>query len=322
MGRRYLGQLGEREAVNEVFVVSDKQLRPNRNGNLYLQMRLTDRTGSVNAMMWNASDRSADDFDVGDYVRIEGTTQYYNGNMQIIVTQVELAEPGDVNEEELIQIDREQTERHMARLAAILRDIKNVSILNLVEAFLLDEALIARFKRAPAGVKTHHAYPGGLLEHVVSVMELAILVAPRYDAVDQDLLVMGAFLHDIGKLEELTYDRHLGYSDEGQLIGHLVQGVGILERKIDEATKLSGEPFPGEIAMRLKHMIVSHHGEVEFGSPKVPMTFEAIALRYLDDLDAKINNFQQIIRDDVNVDSQWTTYQPNLGRKLYKGNKQ
>ena len=322
MGRRYLGQLGEREAVNEVFVVSDKQLRPNRNGNLYLQMRLTDRTGSVNAMMWNASDRSADDFDVGDYVRIEGTTQYYNGNMQIIVTQVELAEPGDVNEEELIQIDREQTERHMARLAAILRDIKNVSILNLVEAFLLDEALIARFKRAPAGIKTHHAYPGGLLEHVVSVMELAILVAPRYDAVDQDLLVMGAFLHDIGKLEELTYDRHLGYSDEGQLIGHLVQGVGILERKIDEATKLSGEPFPGEIAMRLKHMIVSHHGEVEFGSPKVPMTFEAIALRYLDDLDAKINNFQQIIRDDVNVDSQWTTYQPNLGRKLYKGNKQ
>ncbi len=319
MSRRYISQMGERENIDDVFVVAEKQLRPNRNGNLYLLLRLMDRTGTVNAMMWNASDRSGQGFENGDYVRVEGTTQHYNGNLQIIVNRVQPAEPRDVNEEELVQIDRDKGERIMSRVAEMLRGIEDIPLRNLAEAFLIDDTLLEGLKLAPAGIKAHHAYQGGLLEHVASLMELSQLVADRYDELNRDLLVMGAFIHDIGKLRELTFDRALGYSDEGQLIGHLVIGIQILEEKIAEATKLSGEEFPTETALRLKHMIISHHGQPEFGSPKVPMTFEAVALRSLDELDARIGSFRQIMRDDVNDDSSWTSYQPALGRKLFKG---
>lgn len=317
--RRYISQLGERENIDDIFVVTEKQLRPNKNGNLYLLMRLSDRTGTVNAMMWNASDRTGRDFDSGDYVRVEGTTQHYNGNLQIIVSRVGPAELGEVNEEELLQVDQQQGEKLSSRLADMLRAISDVNLQYLGEAFLVDERLMKNLRLAPAGIKAHHAYQGGLLEHIVSLMELALVVADHYEEIDKDLLVIGAFLHDIGKLRELTYERGLGYSDEGQLLGHLSIGIEMLDQKIAEAAKLSGEAFPNELALRLKHMIISHHGQPEFGSPKVPMTFEAVALRNLDELDAKIASFRQVIRDDINDGSGWTNYQPNLGRKIFKG---
>jgi 3'-5' exoribonuclease len=319
MPRRFISQFGEREKIDDVFVVTEKQLRPNKNGNLYLMMRLSDRTGTVSAMMWNANDRTGRDFDSGDYVRIEGTTQHYNGSMQIIVNYVEPAEPGIVNEDELLQVDQQQSEKLMSRLADLLRAISDVNLQYLGEAFLVDEELMRAFKAAPAGIKAHHAYQGGLLEHVVSLMELAVMVANHYPEVDKDLLVMGAFLHDVGKVRELSFDRGLGYSDEGQLIGHLTIGIEMVDEKILEAEKLSGEKFPKEIALRLKHMVQSHHGEPNYGSPKVPMTFEAIALRNLDEMDSKIGTFRQIIQDDINDGSGWTNYQPNLGRKIFKG---
>lgn len=171
---------------------------------------------------------------------------------------------------------------------------------------------------APAGIKHHHAYAGGLLQHVVCLMELVQLVAPCYPQVHADLVLMGAFLHDIGKVDELTYDRVLGYSDEGQLVGHLVQGVLLLEQKVREAELWAGEPIPAEVVLDLKHMIVSHHGKLEFGSPKVPMTLEAVLLHYLDDLDAKLHSFDQLIKEDANVHSDWTVYHVPFGRKLYK----
>lgn len=319
MPRRFISQFGEREKIDDVFVVTEKQLRPNKNGNLYLMMRLSDRTGTVSAMMWNANDRTGRDFDSGDFVRIEGTTQHYNGSMQIIVNHVEPAEPGIVNEDELLQVDQQQSEKLMGRLADLLRAISDVNLQYLGEAFLVDEKIMRDFKAAPAGIKAHHAYQGGLLEHVVSLMELAIHVADHYEEVDKDLLVIGAFLHDIGKVRELSFERGLGYSDEGQLIGHLTIGIEMLDEKIAEAEKLSGETFPHETALRLKHMVQSHHGEPAFGSPKVPMTFEALALRNLDEMDSKIGTFRQIIQDDINDGTGWTNYQPNLGRKIFKG---
>jgi len=173
--------------------------------------------------------------------------------------------------------------------------------------------------RAPAGIKNHHAYHGGLLQHIVGLMEGVNRIAPCYPQIDRDLLLTGAMLHDIGKIDELGYQRDLTYTDEGQLIGHLVMAVSLLDRKIGEAEKLSGEPFPTEIALRLKHMIVSHHGEYEYGSPKLPMTVEAVALYCLDNLDAKVFSFQQQLRDDPNIGSPWTNFNPNLGRKLFKG---
>jgi 3'-5' exoribonuclease len=201
----------------------------------------------------------------------------------------------------------------------MLRSVENFHLRNLAECYLMDESFMARFTAAPAGVKKHHAYRGGLLEHVVSLMELTRLVAPRYADLDADLLLIGAFLHDIGKVEELTYERDLAYSDAGQLIGHAVLAVGILDEKIREAERLSGEQFPEELGLRLKHMIVSHHGQYEFGSPKLPMTLEAIALHLLDNLDAKMHSVGQLIREDANTESSWTPYQADQQRKFYKG---
>lgn len=316
--RRFINQLGEREDIDEVFIASEKQLRPNRNGNLYLQLRLSDRTGSINAMMWNASNSVYHAFDNGDFVHVQGTSQVYNGNMQIIVNQIDEAEPGNINEDDFVHLTAKDHENLTNELKENLRGIEDFHLKSLAESFLMDEAFMNQFTSAPAGIKHHHAYAGGLLEHVVHLMRVVKAIAPFYPVANYDILVMGTFLHDVGKIDELTYDKALGYSDEGQMIGHLVQGVSILEQKLRETNDLINEPFPEALAMQLKHIIVSHHGKLEFGSPKVPMTIEALTLHYLDDLDAKIHNFEQLIRDDPNSDSPWTTYHPHLGRKLYK----
>jgi 3'-5' exoribonuclease len=200
-----------------------------------------------------------------------------------------------------------------------LRGLGNVHLRNLAEVFLADEAFMAKFISAPAGIKNHHAYRGGLLAHVVSLMEVCRAVAPLYPDLDADLLVMGAFLHDAGTIDELTYDREFGYSDEGQLIGHVVMAVGMLEGKAAEAERLSGEPLPRELLLRLKHLIVSHHGEYQYGSPKLPMTLEAIALHLLDNLDAKLYSVAQIMKEEPAGESAWTSYNQSLGRKFYKG---
>lgn len=319
MPRRFINQYGERENVNDVFLVSDKQLRTNKNGNLYLMLKLSDRSGTMMGMMWNASDHIYRGFENGDFVQVEGTTQFYNGALQMIVSSVTQATKAEVAEEDLLQLALADLDQLTSRLAEMLRGIRNTHLRSLAECYLMDEKFMDKFTNAPAGVKNHHAYRGGLIEHVVNLMEVVNVLAPRYPQINPELLLCGAFLHDLGKVDELYYERDTGYTDEGQMLGHVVQGVITLEEKIREAEKLSGEPFPRELALRLKHMVVSHHGQYEFGSPKLPMTLEAIALHHLDNLDAKIHSFQQLMADDANVDSPWTPYHPNLGRKLYKG---
>jgi 3'-5' exoribonuclease len=318
MERRFINQLGEHETVDQIFLVSDKQLRTNRNGNLYLQLRLTDRTGSVTAMLWNANDQVYASFDNGEYVRVQATTQFYNGSLQMIAQRVERVDASSVDESDFVTLGSADVEQLASRLTEMLRGVSNFHLRCLCECFLMDELFMSKFMRAPAGVKNHHAYHGGLLEHVVSLMELTAAVAPLYPTIDADLLLVGAFLHDIGKIDELTYDRDLGYSDEGQLIGHLVMAVEMLDRKIAESRSLSDEAFPEQLELLLKHMILSHHGEYEFGSPKLPMTPEAVTLHYLDNLDAKLQLFNLLIQGDANTESNWTPYQPNLGRKLFK----
>ncbi len=319
MERRFINQLGEHESVDQVYLVSDKQLRTNRNGNLYLQLRLADRSGTVTAMLWNASDQVYAGFDNGDYVRVQATTQFYNGALQMIVQRVDRADPATIDEADFRTLGSVDIDRFAGRLSEMLRGVNNFHLRCLAECFLMDESFMERFARAPAGVKNHHAYHGGLLEHVVSLMELTAVVAPRYPELDAELMLLGAFLHDIGKVNELTYDRELSYSDEGQLVGHLVMGVELLDQKIRESQTLCSEPFPTQLQLLLKHMILSHHGEYEFGSPKLPMTPEAVALHYLDNLDAKLQMFSLLIQNDANTDSNWTPFLPNLGRKLFKG---
>ncbi len=319
MSRRFVSQLGPQESVDQVFLASDKQLRPNRSGNLYLQVELSDRTGSVGARMWNANDHVYNSFENGDYVRAEGSTQLFQGAIQMILTRLTRVAAGGVSADEFQLLTAADLDRLVLRLGEMLRGMENLSLRNLAECFLLDEEFMAKFARAPAGVKNHHAYLGGLLEHTVKLMEVVLRIAPCYPALDRDLLLTGAFLHDVGKIDELSYDRGFAYSDEGQLVGHLVMAVGLLDQKVAEAERLAGEPVVEEMVLRLKHMLVSHHGEYEFGSPKLPMTLEAIALAFLDNLDAKLASFSQQLRDDPNVDSRWTAYNSNLRRKLFKG---
>jgi 3'-5' exoribonuclease len=319
MPRRYVNELHDQETISQVFRAAEKQLRPNRNGNLYLQMELSDRTGAIGARMWNASESLYRSFENGDYVLVEGNTQLFQGAKQLIVSRLTKVEPSEVEEDDFTPVASVDVDKLVVRLGEILRGITSPHLRNLAECFLMDEQFMRKFSRAPAGIKLHHAYLGGLLEHVVSLMEVVVRIAPCYPQLDRDLLLMGVMLHDASKVDELSYDREFAYSDEGQLIGHVVMAVGLLEGKIREAERLSGEPFPREPMLRLKHLIVSHHGEYDYGSPKLPMTVEAVALFCLDNLDAKIAAFTQQLRDDPNVDSPWTNFNPNLGRKLFKG---
>lgn len=316
--RRYVSQLSHNETIGQVFLASDKQLRPNRNGNLYLQVDLSDRSGSVNARMWNASDADYQAFDNGDFVHVEGATQLFQGNMQLIANRIRKARPDEVDEADFVTLQTEDVDKMRDRLIEILNGLKTAPLARLAKGFLSDEDFMAKFCRAPAGMKNHHAYQGGLLDHVLSLMELVLVVGPRYPQLDTEKLLIGAFLHDAAKVDELAYERDISYTDAGQLLGHMSLGVSMLEEMVRKIVAQDGQPFPDRLLLELKHLIISHHGEYEYGSAKLPMTLEAIALHQLDNLDAKLASFTQLMTDCPNTDSNWTQYFSQIGRKLFK----
>jgi 3'-5' exoribonuclease len=270
----------------------------------------------IAAMFWNADEKLFDSFDRGDYVFCHGRTQIHNGTLQIIMTQLERMDPSEVELSEFERFDAEASERQMTRLTELFSSLRNVHLRNLGEAYLADESFKSRFAKAAAAVNNHHAYPGGLLRHTVDMMELAKLVAGRYSQLDEDLLVFGAFLHDLGKIDELAADGEISYTDRGQMVGHIVIGVQQLNEKI--AAIDAETEFPAELKLHLEHMIVSHHGIQEYGSPKIPVTLEAVALHHIDNLDAKLASYTAVIDADVAADGNWTNYNPSIGRKLWK----
>ena len=316
--RRYVSQLAHNESVSQVFLASEKQLRPNRNGNLYLQVDLSDRSGSVNTRMWNASDADYKAFENGDYVHVEGATQLFQGNMQLIANRIRKARPDEVDEADFVTLQSAEVDQMRERLVTILKGIKSAPLSRLAKGFLNDGEFMDKFCRAPAGMKNHHAYRGGLLEHVLNLMELALAIDPHYPQLDADKLLIGAFLHDAAKVDELSYERDIAYTDEGQLLGHMVLGVTMLDEKVRQIVQQDGQPFPNRLLVELKHIIISHHGEYEYGSSKLPMTLEAMALHHLDNLDAKLASFTQLMKDCPNTDSNWTQYFAQMGRKLFK----
>jgi 3'-5' exoribonuclease len=319
MPRRFVEQLGDGEAIEEVFLVVDKQLRANRNGNLYLQLELRDRTASMSARLWNAGEHVFRSFDVGDFLLVKGKVQLFQGALQMILSHLDRVETEKLDLTDFLPHTDQDVGKLLERLRAILMKLGNPHLRALVECFLMDDDFVRRFCQAPAGVRNHHAYVGGLLEHVVTLLDAADRLLPLYAELDRDLLLMGVFLHDIGKVRELSYNRAFAYTDEGQLIGHLIIGVEMLNEKAARVPDLTSEPFPPELLLRLKHMILSHHGSYEFGSPKLPMTPEAIALHHLDNLDAKVHSFTRDIREDRNQTSSWTPFNQSLQRRLFKG---
>lgn len=319
MSRRFLAQMADGEAVDEVFLVSDKQLRANRNGNLYLQLELRDRTTAMSARLWNVGDHVFRSFEAGDFLLVRGKVQLFQGALQMILNSIERVESEKINLPDFLPHTEHDVSKLQERLRTALRRTSNPHLKALGECFLMDDAFLRDFSQVPAGVRNHHAYIGGLLEHVVTLIDAAERILPLYPRLDRDLLVMGTFLHDIGKVRELTYTKAFAYTDEGQLIGHIAIGVEMLNEKAAQVQELTGEPFPTELLLRLKHMILSHHGTYEFGAPRLPMTPEAIALHYLDNLDAKVHSFTRDIRDDRNATSAWTPFNQSLQRRLYKG---
>lgn len=316
MPRLFVRDIQPQAQVDEVYRIADRQLRANRQGNSYLLMQLQDRTGVISAMRWNADERLAERFPKGSYVRVQGVSQLHNGNLQLIVNQLHTIDGSQVTLEDFDALDRSKSERLWGRLMDLIGSMSDPTARTICEEIVADPRWNAGLRLAPAGIKAHHAYPGGLLEHIVSLMELSDGIARHYPDIDRDLLVAGAFVHDLGKLEELAFENELNYTDPGQLLGHLVQGVVMLDtiaRRLAE----KGTQVDSDRLLRLQHIVVSHHGTLEHGSPKVPMTLEAIAFQYLDELDAKLNSARELVQQDRTRDP-WTPFSPTLGRKLHK----
>lgn len=316
--RRFLQSLVDGDAVEEVYLVVDKQLRANRNGNLFIQVELRDRTGSMSGRLWNAGEPLFRSFEAGDFLLVKGKVQLFQGALQMILHHLGRVAPEKVDLAEFLPHTDKDVSKLYEKLRGHLRKLGNPHLRALAECFLMDEDFTRGLCKAPAGVRNHHAYIGGLLEHVVNMLDAADRLAPLYPELDRDLFVMGVFLHDIGKVRELSYDRAFAYTDEGQLVGHLVIGVEMIAEKVPQAMQLTGTAFPAELLLRLKHIVLSHHGTHEFGSPRLPMTPEAIAIHHLDNLDAKLHTFTRDIREDTGT-SAWTPFNQALQRRLFKG---
>ena len=320
--RRYVEQLRDGDPLDDVYLVTDKQLRVNRNGNAYLLLELRDRTGGISARLWNAGEQSARGFDPGDFLHAIGKVQLFQGSLQVILNTIDRVEAQKVELTDFLPHTEQSIPKLMERLKGYLLRLGNPHLRALAECFLMDDEFVRGVTTCPAGVKLHHAYVGGLLEHVVSMMDAADRLLPLYPGVDRDLLLMGVFLHDAGKTKELTYTRAFGYSDEGQLVGHLAIGVELLDQAAAKVPDLTGEPVPRELMIRLKHMILSHHGTPEWGSAKVPMTPEAMLLHLIDMTDTRMHQVARELREDRNNPTAWTPYNANLGRRFYKGGAQ
>lgn len=313
----YVKDIRSGDKVNEVFLVWEKNLAYSQKGLPYLNVRLRDKTGELDAKVWDNAQDWDKGFKKGDLVRVQGRALNFKNAVQLAIHNVTTVEEAEVSLEDYFPVAKEDPQAMFAELLAFAAGVKDPHLAALLSSFLQDDELVGRFKRAPAAKGFHHVCLGGLLEHTLSVVRLVDLTAGHYEGLDRDLLIAGAILHDIGKIYELNYERLFEYSDEGRLIGHIVMGVEMIDARI------AGIPsFPKQKAMELRHLILSHHGLLEYGSPKRPKTVEALIVHYLDDLDAKVNAFQETIREARADASDWTPYHRLFDRYLYKGRPQ
>lgn len=314
-GKAFIVDIKDRDRVSGTFLVQQKQIPLNKNAKPYIAMVLMDRTGTIEARVWDNVERFAPLFDSGDFIEASGTAVAYQGRVQLKVEKIMRLEPKSVDAEEFLPRSPRDRGEMLERMRSLMETIQDPKIRGLVLACLDDDNFRESFAKAPAAKTIHHAYLGGLLEHTLAVCELADRVGKLYPHVDRDLLLAGAFFHDMGKVRELGSERSFEYTDEGRLLGHIVMGAQMFT---DLAEAQPG--LPEETALKLTHMILSHHGSYEFGSPKRPKFTEALILNYLDELDSKVQTFKEIADHDPG--GKWSAYQRLFDRYIYLGHEE
>lgn len=314
MKKIFIKDIKEKDRIEDIFLVTKKEMGMSKTGKPYLNMKLMDKTGEMEARVWDDAEDLSRKFERNNFVKVKGNALAYQGGLQLNIADVTKIDEDKAAIRDFLPASNRDPDDMMAELESIIAGIKSNPLKKLLSSFLDDAEIRNLFKLAPAAKSMHHPYLGGLLEHILSLCNLIHGVARHYQNINKDLLLTGAILHDIGKIYELRFERAFDYSDEGRLLGHITIGIGMIDKKLEN---IPG--FPKETAMLLKHMLLSHHGHLDFGSPKRPKTVEAVILYYLDDMDSKVQSMQALIEKEREISSNWTSYHKLYERYIYKG---
>jgi 3'-5' exoribonuclease len=309
----YITACGQQEnkVITSTFVVVSKQVKPKKTGDPYLALTLGDRTGQIEAKMWDNVEDALDAFEQDDFLKVKGLINKYKNRFQLTIHKLRRLGESEIDYSDYLPKTTKNVDELWRTLAEFVSRFQDPHLKRLLQAFMDDPQIAQAYRSAPAAKTLHHAYIGGLLDHVVSLFRSCDLVCRNYPQVNRDVVLAGAFLHDIGKIHELTYNRSFSYTTRGQLLGHMVIELEMLQAKLALMPD-----FPDELKILLEHLIISHHGEYEFGSPKLPMFPEALLLHYMDDLDSKMESMRAHFEREGELESPWTSYNPSLGRPL------
>jgi 3'-5' exoribonuclease len=311
MAHIFINEIQAGATIDGVYMISQPILRSTTRGDMYIAMFVSDKTGRVNGRIWQATEQLCNSLPKEGFVHIKGRSELYQNAMQIVGDRVTAVPAEKVDINDYLPQTQKDIRQMFEETVKIVSEIKNPFLKALVGEFIKDNELMKNFCKAPGGTANHHSFIGGLLEHTHNMLNVAKAMLPFYPQLQSDLVLAGIFLHDMGKTEELSYDMAFGYTDSGQLLGHITLTINMVEEKA------AAIEVDKEILESLEHIILSHHGEYEYGSPKLPMTAEAFLISYLDNIDAKINQVTEKIENEPG-ESNWTGFVKSLESKLYR----
>jgi 3'-5' exoribonuclease len=312
----YVRDLQPNQIISATFLVAHKDVRQKKTGEPYLSLTLSDRTGDLDAKMWDNAAEAMGTFERDDFVRVKGMLQVFQNRPQLTIHKLQPVADSEIDSTDYFPASTRDREEMFRELQGWIAGVGNPHLKGLLETIFADPAVALAYRTAPAAKTVHHAWIGGLIEHVLSLCTLAKFTASHYADIDFDLLLAGVILHDLGKIHELSYARSFSYSTEGQLLGHIMIGMRMVEEKI-RATP----DFPPGLRDLLMHLILSHHGQMDFGSPKVPVFPEAMLLHLLDNMDSKMECMRGLLERDRQVEGVWTGYSSALERTVLKKSK-
>ena len=310
--KTYINEVKENDHVESLFLVKEKSSGITKTGNAYLKLKLVDRSGEMEGRIWTSVENFAGSFEKDDFVHVTGKAVSFQEHLQLNIVRIDRVEEEEILFSDFFPMTEKNIHEMFQALLEIGQQIKSPHLSQLLQLFWQDESFVKLFKIAPASKWLHHNYLGGLLEHSLSLAHLVLKNVGHYSGLNLDLLLAGSILHDIGKVDELSYHRSFDYSDEGRLLGHIILGMERVEDKIRQLPD-----FPKDLSMLLRHLLLSHHGQYMWGSPKRPMILEAVMLHFLDDMDAKITGVQQFIKKEVPEGSKWSGYHRIFEQNFY-----